>query len=670
MSSRRKFLLSSASAVGALRSQTLRDLREPRAYRTIDLTWVPMKDGVRIAVRMWLPEGADQRPVPAVIEYIPYGRMSEWTTAAAAMLAPHGIAFVLPDIRGSGDSEGVLQGEYTQQQIEDGVTLIEWLARQPWCNGNVGLRGVSWGGCAALQIAAMRPAPLKAIMAHCATDNRYSDDAHYAGGVLLSENFEWGLMFQTLTAAPPDPAFVGKRWREMWKQRLNALMPVITEWTRHQRYDSFWRQGSVQTDYSRISCPVYMIGGQLDPYRNFLPRLLTGLKVPHKALMGPWPHGYPYEPAPGPGLDWAVEEVRWWRQWLMGEETGILREPIFRAYLNTRTPSEVWPSDVPGKWVSEDRWPPRTQTLTLFLNDEGLGARSQPELGVRIVNSQETLGYAKQFWCVFSFEPELPPDQSVDDRRSCVFDSAPLPKDLDILGNPTVHIRLSSNQPVARIAFRLNEVTPDGRSWNVTWGLLNLTHRTSHTDPTPLRPGQEYDLEVSCYFTAHEFKKGNRIRVSVSESLWPLAWPSPKPVELKLVTGASKLTLPVRAREDHDQTPPIPIIQGRQAKTNLGRVSTGSPPVPGDDGVVTIDRSRLGARISASIREGEPNSCIWTGERETTMKRDGVDIKIRAFFRLASTRTHFQLTEALSVQEGQTTITNHNWTNEIKRDLM
>jgi len=115
----------------------------------------------------------------------------------------------------------------------------------------------------------MRPAPLKAIMAHCATENRYSDDAHYAGGVLLPENFEWGLMFQTLTALPPDPAFVGKRWREMWKQRLDALMPVITEWTRHQRYDSFWRQGSVQTDYSRISCPVYIVDGQLDPYRDF-----------------------------------------------------------------------------------------------------------------------------------------------------------------------------------------------------------------------------------------------------------------------------------------------------------------------------------------------------------------------------------------------------------------
>jgi len=81
-----------------------------------------MKDGVRIAVRMWLPEGTDQQPVPAVIEYIPYGRMAEETTAAAPMLAPHGIAFVRPDIRGSGDSEGVLRGEYTQQQIDDGAS--------------------------------------------------------------------------------------------------------------------------------------------------------------------------------------------------------------------------------------------------------------------------------------------------------------------------------------------------------------------------------------------------------------------------------------------------------------------------------------------------------------------------------------------------------------------
>jgi uncharacterized protein len=185
-----------------------------------------------------------------------------------------------------------------------------------------------------------------------------------------------------------------------------------------------------------------------------------------------------------------------------------------------------------------------------------------------------------------------------------------------------------------------------------------------------VQPGKKYDVEVSCYFTAHAFKKGNRIRLSISESLWPLAWPSPQPVELRLITGASKLTLPVRAREDRDQAPPIPMIPGLQAKTSPVTSRLVLAPIPGEDGVITIDRSRLGARLSASIREGQPNSCIWTGERETTMKRDGIDVKIMASFRLASTRTDFQLTETLSVQEGQTTIANHNWTNEIQRDLM
>ena len=629
-----------------------------------------MKDGVRLAVRLWLPEGADQRPVPAVIEYIPYGRMAERTAAAAPMLAPHRIAFVRPDIRGSGDSEGVLRGEYTKQQVDDGVTLVEWLARQPWRNGRVGIRGDSWGGFAALQIAAMRPAPLKAIMVHCASDNRYSDDAHYAGGVLLPENFEWGLLFQTITASPPDPAFVGKRWREMWTERLKALRPVITQWTQHQRYDSFWRQGSVQADYSRISCPVYAIDGQLDPYRNFLPRLLAGLKVPRKGLLGPWPHGFPYKAAPGPGLDWAVEEVRWWRQWLMGEETGMLREPMFRAYLNTRTPSEVWPSDVPGRWVSEDHWPPRTQPMTLFLNDKGLGTKAQPEMGTRRVHSQETLGQTQQSWFPANFPTDLPGDQSVDDRRSCVFDSDPLTEDLDILGNPTALLRLSSNQPVARIALRLNEVTPDGRSWNVSWVLLNLTHRDSHSEPSPLRPGHNYDLDVACYFTAHAFKKGNRIRLSISESLWPLAWPSPQSVELRLITGASKLTLPARAREERDQRPAIPMIPGLQVNSSPVASRPVAPPTVDGDGEITIDFSRLGVRRTASIREGEPNSCIWRGERRSAMKREGIDIEIVSSFRLASTSTHFQLTETLGVREGQVLIADHSWTSEIKRDLM
>ncbi len=123
-------------------------------------------------------------------------------------------------------------------------------------------------------------------MPNCATDNRYTDDAHYVGGALTLDNYDWGAEFKTVLVGPPDPAIVGPRWREMWLARLKATPPILAEWLSHQRYDGFWQHGSVAMDYSRIKCPVYAIDGQVDSYRNFLPRVLEHLEVPRKGLFG------------------------------------------------------------------------------------------------------------------------------------------------------------------------------------------------------------------------------------------------------------------------------------------------------------------------------------------------------------------------------------------------
>ena len=578
--SRRRFLLSTGAALAVPsmatgcgqqsggEAGTRWTLPAKRGFKTIENVWVPMRDGTRLAMRLWIPDGADAAPVPVVMEYIPY-RKRDGTrpgdTAWAEQFVPYGFAFARPDIRGSGDSEGVLLGEYLRQEQDDGVEIIEWLAKQPWCNGSVGMRGISWGGFAALQIAALAPPALKAIMPHCATDNRYTDDAHHIGGALGLTNFDWGTSFKMVMTAPPDPEIVGERWRAMWLQRLEATPPILTEWLRHQRFDAFWQHGSVQVDYSRIKCPVYAVGGQIDSYRDFIPRLLAGLRVPRKGLMGPWGHTYPQNANVGPGLDWVGEEVRWWAHWLKGEPTGIMDEPMLRVYMETQTASEVWPKDVPGRWIAEGAWPSaRLEAKRFFLNGDGLGEAARGEV-VRQCRSQETVGLCKREWLPSNMRQDLPPDQTPDDRRSLTFDCAPLANDLEILGNPIARIRVASDQPVARIAVRVNEVTPDGKSWCVTYGLLNLTHRDGHEHPTPLSPGRPYDVDVSCYFTAHRFTKGNRIRVAITESLWPLVWPSPRPVTLSITTGASSITLPVRPREAADQAPPAPVLSGQSS---------------------------------------------------------------------------------------------------------
>ena len=699
--SRRQFLLTTgALAVPSVTSGrdaqtaapgTRWSLPAKRAFKTIENVWVPMRDGKRIAMRLWIPDGAETTLVPAVMEYIPY-RKRDGTrpgdTAWAEQFVPYGFAFARPDIRGSGDSEGVLLGEYLRQEQDDGVEIIEWLAKQPWCNGSVGMRGISWGGFGALQIAAMAPPALKAIVPHCATDNRFTDDAHYIGGALGMTNFDWGTSFKDHLIRPPDPEIAGDRWREMWLQRLNATPPILAEWLRHQRFDAFWQHGSVQVDYSKITCAVYAVGGQIDSYRDVVPRLLAGLRTPRKGLMGPWGHNYPQNANPGPGLDWVVEEVRWFSHWLKGEQTGIMDEPMLRAYLQSQTASEVWPKDVPGRWVAEDKWPsPRIQPKRLFLNADGLADAARGET-VRQCRSQETVGLNKREWLPSNMRQDLPPDQTPDDRKSLTFDSAPLVDDIEILGNPIARIRVASDQPVARIAVRINEVTPAGKSWSVTYGLLNLTHRDGHENPTPLSPGRTYDVEVPCYFTAHRFTKGNRIRVAITESLWPLVWPSPRPVTLSITTGASSLTLPARPQEAADQTPPIPILSGQVEQRSAGALSGGRELTqrgPDGDGRVTIEKNtppsrrtldEIGTTVSgwsrahASIREGDPNSGVWRLERSSGWSRGAWNTRVEAAFELTSTPEEFRLKESVRALEGDTVVHERNWDNRIRRDLM
>jgi putative CocE/NonD family hydrolase len=544
--SRRDFLVGSSAAMASAAvigppafasTKAGRDWKMPekRPFQSIENEWITLKDGTRLAARIWIPEGAENSPVAVVWEYLPYRKRDserQRDTGWAEAFVPYGFAFVRVDIRGSGDSDGVLLGEYLQQEQDDAVEVIAWLARQPWSNGSVGMRGISWGGFSSLQTAALAPPALKAIIPQCASDNRYTDDAHYVGGALTLDNYDWGAEFKTVLVGPPDPAIVGDRWRDMWLNRLKATPPILAEWLSHQRYDAFWQHGSVAVDYSRIKIPVYIVDGQIDSYRDFLPRLLDNLRVPRKGLMGPWGHKYPQLADSGPGLNWVTEEVRWWTQWLLGVDTGIMEEPMLRVFLEDRTAAEVWPRDVPGRWVTEPSWPsPHIQTRTLFLNSDGLSDKQGADT-VRICRSQETIGLTKREWFPWNLDIDLPPDQTPDDTRSLTFDSAPLSNDLEVLGRPLASIRVSSTEPVAKLVVRLNEVTPEGKSWSVSYGVLNLTHREGHETPVALEPGRHYEVEVPCYFTAHRFKKGNRIRVAITESIWPLLWPSPRPVTL------------------------------------------------------------------------------------------------------------------------------------------
>lgn len=693
MASYAAVLASSEAAADATTSARTWRMPEKQPFRTLENEWIPMQDGVRLGARLWIPLSADKTPVPVVLEYIPYRkrdlerpRDDRW----AHQFVPYGFAFARVDIRGSGDSEGLLLDEYLQPEQDDAVEIIAWLARQPWCSGAVGMRGISWGGFACFQAAAQHPPALRAIMPQCATDNRYTDDAHYVGGALTLDMYDWGTEFKNVMVASPDPAISGPRWREMWLERLKATPPILAKWLSHQRFDAYWQHGSIATNYAGIKVPVYVVGGQIDSYRDFLPRSLANLTVPRKGLMGPWGHKYPDIADPGPGLDWVSEEVRWWTQWLNGVDTGIMAEPMFRAYMEYQTATEVWPHDTPGRWVSETQWPPKEPAKrTLHLNADGLGAKAAPE-AVRVIKSQETLGLTKREWFPWNMSIDLPPDQTPDDARSLCFDSAALTEDLEILGNPHLTVRLTSNRPVAKLVARLNEVTPDGKSWSVSYGVLNLTHRASHEKPSPLEPGRSYDIDLSCYFTAHRFKKGSRIRIALSESLWPMVWPSPLPVELRITLGISSLSLPVRSIESVDSPMPIKLLKERIAKTakedslidSRYEITQMGPDVHGR---VTLHKrlrdlpetlADIGTTASGgsdwymSIQEGDPNSCVWQLEWWSSISRGDWVTRTRSTVELSSTPEEFRTRESLTAWEGEKQVFQKSWDQRIPRDLM
>ncbi len=539
----------------------------PHAVREIENCWIPLSDGCRLAARIWMPANAETSPVPAILEYIPYRKRDGTRERDEPMhrwFAGHGYAAVRVDLRGSGDSDGLLLDEYLEREHDDALEVLRWIAAQPWCSGAVGMMGKSWGGFNALQVAARRPPELKAVLSVCSTDDRYADDAHYMGGCLLNENLIWGSVLLSLNTLPPDPQLVGDGWRARWLERLEhtPLFPEI--WLRHPHRDAYWRHGSVCEDFESIQCPVYAVGGWADGYSNAVPRLLAGLRVPSKGLVGPWAHLYPHEGVPGPAIGFLQEARRWWDRWLRDVDNGIEAEPAYRAWMQEPVRPRSFYDERPGRWVVEDAWPSaRIESLRYDMQPGVLrapaasGDAPAPDATVD-VHTPQSVGLAAGAWCGFGIEGESPDDQTEDDERSACFDSAPLVDTLEILGAPEVTLQLTSNRPDAFVAVRLNEVWPDGASTRVTYGLLNLTHRDGHDSPRALDPHEPVTVRVRLNDVAHRFERGNRIRLAVSTSYWPIVWPSPAPATLRVATAASSLELPKRPPRDEDaRLPPF-----------------------------------------------------------------------------------------------------------------
>ena len=661
----------------------------PRRVRMVPTEWIVLSDGTRLAATIWLPEDAEQNPVPAILEYLPYRRRDGTVLRDRQMhayFAGHGYASVRVDMRGSGDSDGILHDEYLPQEQADAIEVIAWLAAQRWCSGSVGMMGISWGGFNALQVASYRPPALKAIITACSTDDRYADDCHFMGGCLLNNSIAWASTMFAFGAQPPDPEVVGERWRDMWLTRLDNNPLMAATWIEHQHRDEYWKQGSICEDYSAITAAVYAVGGWADGYSNTIPRLIAGLPGPKKGLIGPWAHAYPHIAQPGPQIGFLQEALRWWDHWLKGIDTGIMNEPVLCAWIQESVrPTTTYP-ERPGRWIAESAWPPRDrQPKLLHLSDRLLSETPGENREVIIASSLST-GVTFGEWCPYGLAGELPADQRPDDGRSVCFDTEPLPERIEIFGAPAVTLDLSADKPSAMIAARLEDVAPDGSSTLVTYGLLNLTHREGHEHPQALEPDRTYRVEIVLNDIAQAFPAGHRIRLALAASHWPIAWPSPELATLTVSTGQSTLSLPVREPSAVDDAlapflPPEEAEPEPHVVTKLaGRNRTITEDPMTGEVTVTVHRERASYHLPAidlsfeadaeehySIREGDPSATTADARATWKLSRGGWRIRTETFTRVACTTETFEIEASLEAFEGDASMASRIWKRSIPR---
>ena len=662
----------------------------PAKVKEVENFWIAMSDGVKLAARMWIPKDAEKNPVPAVLEYIPY-RKRDGTIVRDALthpyLAGHGYAAIRVDMRGNGDSEGLMHDEYTKQEQDDALEVIAWIARQTWCTGKLGMFGISWGGFNALQVAARKPPALKAIVTICSTDDRYEDDVHYKGGTVINEMLGWAATMLAYSSRPPDPKIVGNKWRKMWMERLKNEPFLLIPWLQHPHRDDYWKHGSICEDWAAIETPALIAGGWYDAYSNAIPRMMKGLRTQRKAIIGPWAHKYPHFAVPEPRIGFLQEMLRWWDQWLKNEPTGVTRDPDYRYYIMDSDKPGTSKAHLSGRWVGDSFWGfGNMETKKWHLNEGGIGGAEGSEKALTISSPQNT-GLDGGEYCIIWLGPEFPGDQARDDAQSLTFDSPVLVADMDIVGQPAVELDFSVDKPVALVALRLNDMWPTGEVARITYHLQNLCLREGRESPKALEPGKRYRMKIKLDDIAWRIPKGHRLRVSISTNYYPMMWPAPEPVTLTVYTGKSYVHVPIR-KEIAGEVPlswqppeAAASAQLKELKKPWHKRETTIDPATGetrieivdDFGSVEIKPHKLVAysvgRENYSIMPGDPLSARMETHWTEELSRGTWNTRTETYGRLTATKTHWIVWGKIEAFEGKRRVFEKVFNEEIERKL-
>jgi putative CocE/NonD family hydrolase len=504
--------------------------------------FVPMSDGVRIALTVYLPDAPNDGPFPAVVESLPYRKDDDCTArdySTYAYLAGKGIAGIRIDIRGTGASTGVIDDEYTAREQQDTLEVMEWAAAQDWCTGRLGMWGISWGGFSTLQTAMLRPPQLQAIAPMHATHDRFACDVHYTGGSLHGgEQVDWPASMIATNALPPDPDIFGEGWREEWLARLESTPQWPFEWLRHQSRDDYWRNGSAAADYAAIQCPTLLIGGWLDGYIDGMLALAENLTCPTRTVIGPWGHYRPATGYPGPTLDHHDLLARWFGHHLRDDDNGVMDMPALTAFIRTEPPFDG--DQVTGYWRAEQAYPPSDMETTAI-------ALAACEHRPTTWRGPQWVGSHAPTWDRAGFAST---DSSADDAASVTFTTPAFDSEVEILGTPEVELVVTTSASVGMVAARLLLVSPEGHSTLICRGSRNLVFPDDLSRPVAPAAGEPIRVRFPLMAASAIVPAGWRLRLALSGADFPVVWPPPEEFTLDVDPEQSRLILPLVPARD------------------------------------------------------------------------------------------------------------------------
>jgi putative CocE/NonD family hydrolase len=591
-------------------------LTETRLERNL---LVELSDGATLAADLRLP--AAEGRYPALVSYYPYRKDDVIGSAyehATTFLAGRGFATLLVDFRGLGGSSGVAADAMDASEAEDLRELLAWTAGQPWCDGNIGMWGISYGGITALRAAAAGSPHLMAIAPVFASTDVYHDWL-YPGGCrnALGALGIWGSFMLAMQLAPPMFADSDGRWERVWRERLDSARPYLLPWFEHTSRDGYWAPRAVAVE--QITVPTLLVGGWRDLFPEAMVRAYERIEAPRRLLVGPWLHTAP-DVSPFVKVDYLEELAEFFGHWLGGDAAPERPEVTF--YVQG------------GGWRHEHSWPVPGKELRLFLGAGGtLGPEAASAESTVAYVGDPTVGVQAGLWDPLGTGLGLPLDQGPDDLRSLTFTTEPLPEASEITGSPEARLRLvlDGGDDVS-VVVKLCEVAPDGRSSLVTTGWLRGSHRNSHDPPEAIPHGEALDYRVPLWATSYRLAAGSRLRVSVACADFPRIWPTPVNPRLRLVTGgegASAVVLPVAVPSGHagvDPTEPDPDVNrmpgliGYEPRWTIERdlaadavtVRTGvrlEVQTPGRDGSLLLDHL-----ATARVARAHPDEASVRGE--------------------------------------------------------